>query len=81
MSGHSGALKPGRLGLSCKVNKYSGTGTGGLDVHTTGRQSYRCFLTKFSDGGSGDLGMLHTNESSLTISAQPTPGECHHKYK
>ncbi len=34
-SGRSGALKPDRLGLSCKANKYSDAGTGGLGVLTT----------------------------------------------
>ncbi len=34
-SGRSGALKPDRLGLSCKANKCSDTGTGDLGVLTT----------------------------------------------
>ncbi len=34
-SGCSGALKPGRLGLGCKVNKCSDAGTGDLGMLTT----------------------------------------------
>ncbi len=34
-SGRSGALKPDRLGLTCKVNKCSNAGTGDLSVPTT----------------------------------------------
>ncbi len=34
-SGRSGALKPGRLGLSCKANKCSDAGTGDLGMLTT----------------------------------------------
>ncbi len=34
-SGFSGALKPDRLGLSCKANKCSDVGTGDLGVLTT----------------------------------------------
>ncbi len=34
-SGGSGALKPDRLGLSCKVNRRRDAGTGDLGVLTT----------------------------------------------
>ncbi len=32
-SGRSGALKPGKLGLSCKVNKYTDSETDVLPFH------------------------------------------------
>ncbi len=34
-SGHSGTLKPGKLGLSCKNNKCGDAGAGDLGVLTT----------------------------------------------
>ncbi len=34
-SGYSGALKPNRLGLSCRANKGSDAGTGDIGVLTT----------------------------------------------
>ncbi len=41
-SERSGALKPDRLGLSCKVNKCSDAGTGDLGVLTT-QETSQCF--------------------------------------
>ncbi len=42
-SGCSGALKPDRLGLSCKANKCSDVGTGGLGVLPTSHETSPCF--------------------------------------